>query len=72
LAALRHAKSLGHRFTLAICNVASSAMVRETSWHFITKAGTEIGVASTKVSNRRATKKRAGNFPALLVEISYA
>ena len=48
LAALRHAKSLGHRFTLAICNVASSAMVRETPWHFITKAGTEIGVASTK------------------------
>ncbi len=48
LAALRHAKSLGHRFTLAICNVASSAMVRETQWHFLTKAGTEIGVASTK------------------------
>ena len=48
LAALRHAKSLGQRFTLAICNVASSAMVRETPWHFITKAGTEIGVASTK------------------------
>ena len=48
LAALRHAKALGHRFTLAICNVASSAMVRETDWHFLTKAGTEIGVASTK------------------------
>jgi glucosamine--fructose-6-phosphate aminotransferase (isomerizing) len=48
LAALRHAKSLGHQFTLAICNVASSAMVRETGWHFLTKAGTEIGVASTK------------------------
>jgi glucosamine--fructose-6-phosphate aminotransferase (isomerizing) len=48
LAALRHAKSLGHRYTLAICNVASSAMVRETDWHFLTKAGTEIGVASTK------------------------
>ena len=48
LAALRHAKSLGHRFTLAICNVAFSAMVRETDWHFLTKAGTEIGVASTK------------------------
>ena len=48
LAALRHAKSLGHRFTLAICNVASSAMVRETAWHFLTKAGAEIGVASTK------------------------
>ena len=48
LAALRHAKSLGHQYTLAICNVASSAMVRETDWHFITKAGAEIGVASTK------------------------
>ena len=48
LAALRHAKSLGHQFTLAICNVASSAMVRETGWHFLTKAGAEIGVASTK------------------------
>ena len=48
LAALRHAKSLGHPYTLAICNVASSAMVRETNWHFLTKAGTEIGVASTK------------------------
>jgi glucosamine--fructose-6-phosphate aminotransferase (isomerizing) len=48
LAALRHAKSLGHQFTLAICNVASSAMVRETDWHFLTKAGAEIGVASTK------------------------
>ena len=48
LAALRHAKSLGHLSTLAICNVASSAMVRETDWHFLTKAGTEIGVASTK------------------------
>ncbi len=48
LAALRHAKSLGHCYTLAICNVASSAMVRETNWHFLTKAGTEIGVASTK------------------------
>ena len=48
LAALRHAKALGHPYTLAICNVASSAMVRETSWHFLTKAGAEIGVASTK------------------------
>ena len=48
LAALRHAQVLGHRYTLAICNVASSAMVRETHWNFLTKAGTEIGVASTK------------------------
>lgn len=48
LAALRHAKSLGHKHTLAICNVGSSAMVRETELRFITRAGTEIGVASTK------------------------
>jgi glucosamine--fructose-6-phosphate aminotransferase (isomerizing) len=48
LAALRHAKELGHAMTLAICNVASSAMIRETNWRFLTKAGTEIGVASTK------------------------
>ncbi len=48
LAALRHAQALGHQYTLAICNVASSAMVRETQWNFLTKAGTEIGVASTK------------------------
>ncbi len=48
LAALRHAKSLGHHKTLAICNVASSAMMRETLWKFQTNAGTEIGVASTK------------------------
>ena len=48
LAALRHAKQLGHPLSLAICNVASSAMVRETKWHFLTHAGTEVGVASTK------------------------
>ncbi|MES2586305.1 MAG: glutamine--fructose-6-phosphate transaminase (isomerizing) [Pseudomonadota bacterium] len=48
LAALRHAQALGHQYTLAICNVASSAMVRETHWNFLTKAGAEIGVASTK------------------------
>ena len=48
LAALQHAKSLGHQRTLAICNVAESALVRETSLRFITRAGPEIGVASTK------------------------
>jgi glucosamine--fructose-6-phosphate aminotransferase (isomerizing) len=48
LAALRHAKQLGHSMSLSICNVASSAMVRETRWHFLTHAGTEVGVASTK------------------------
>jgi glucosamine--fructose-6-phosphate aminotransferase (isomerizing) len=48
LAALRHAQSLGHHETLAVCNVATSAMVRETKYRFLTHAGTEIGVASTK------------------------
>ena len=48
LAALRHAKSLGQKRTLAICNVASSAMMRETRLKFLTHAGVEIGVASTK------------------------
>ena len=48
LAALRHAKSLGQKRTLAICNVATSAMMRETQLRFLTHAGVEIGVASTK------------------------
>ncbi|MBB1631261.1 glutamine--fructose-6-phosphate transaminase (isomerizing) [Cupriavidus sp. UME77] len=48
MAALRHAKSLGHTHTLAVCNVSTSAMVRETALRFLTRAGTEIGVASTK------------------------
>jgi glucosamine--fructose-6-phosphate aminotransferase (isomerizing) len=48
LAALKHAKSLDMHRTLAICNVATSAMVRETAMQFITRAGVEIGVASTK------------------------
>ena len=48
LAALKHAQALGHKHTLAICNVATSAMVRLTELTFLTHAGTEIGVASTK------------------------
>ena len=48
LAALKHARSLGMLHTLTICNVATSAMVRECALHFITRAGVEIGVASTK------------------------
>jgi glutamine---fructose-6-phosphate transaminase (isomerizing) len=48
LAALGHAKALGHRHTLAICNVASSSMVRQAELVFLTRAGAEIGVASTK------------------------
>jgi glutamine---fructose-6-phosphate transaminase (isomerizing) len=48
LAALKHAQSLGMQHTLAVCNVATSAMVRLTEFKFLTHAGREIGVASTK------------------------
>ena len=48
LAALRHAQGLGMTHTLTICNVATSAMVRECELAYITRAGIEIGVASTK------------------------
>ena len=48
LAALRHAQSLGMNHTLTICNVSTSAMVRECKLAYVTRAGVEIGVASTK------------------------
>jgi glucosamine--fructose-6-phosphate aminotransferase (isomerizing) len=48
MAALKYAKELGHKHSLAICNVATSAMVRETELSYLTRAGVEIGVASTK------------------------
>ena len=48
LAALKHARSLGMEHTLTICNVATSAMVRECQLAYITRAGVEVGVASTK------------------------
>lgn len=48
LAALKHARSLGMEHTLTVCNVATSAMVRECRFAYITRAGAEIGVASTK------------------------
>ncbi|MCA1247627.1 glutamine--fructose-6-phosphate transaminase (isomerizing) [Massilia sp. MS-15] len=48
LAALKHARSLGMPHTLTICNVATSAMVRECKLAYITRAGVEVGVASTK------------------------
>jgi glucosamine--fructose-6-phosphate aminotransferase (isomerizing) len=48
LAALKHARSLGMAHTLTICNVATSAMVRECQFAYITRAGVEVGVASTK------------------------
>ena len=48
LAALKHAQSLGMKFTLGIINVPTSAMARATRLKFFTRAGVEIGVASTK------------------------
>jgi len=48
IAALKHARSLGMERTLTICNVSTSAMVRECKLAYITRAGVEIGVASTK------------------------
>jgi glucosamine--fructose-6-phosphate aminotransferase (isomerizing) len=48
IAALKHARSLGMEHTLTICNVATSAMVRECAMAYLTRAGVEIGVASTK------------------------
>jgi glucosamine--fructose-6-phosphate aminotransferase (isomerizing) len=55
LAALAHAKRLGHRHTLAICNVATSSIVRQTELTYLTRAGTEIGVASTKAFTTQLT-----------------
>lgn len=48
LAALREAKNLGYVSTLAICNVPESSLVRESDLVMMTRAGPEIGVASTK------------------------
>jgi glucosamine--fructose-6-phosphate aminotransferase (isomerizing) len=48
LAALQHAKALGHRHSIAICNVPESALIRQSDLRFLTRAGPEIGVASTK------------------------
>jgi glucosamine--fructose-6-phosphate aminotransferase (isomerizing) len=48
LAALRHAKQAGYLSTLAICNVPESSIVREADLVLMTRAGPEIGVASTK------------------------
>ncbi len=48
IAALMHAKSLGQERTLAICNVPESSLIRLAALKFLTRAGPEIGVASTK------------------------
>ena len=55
LAALRLAKESGYMSAMTICNVASSSLVRESDFAFMTKAGVEIGVASTKAFTTKLT-----------------
>jgi glucosamine--fructose-6-phosphate aminotransferase (isomerizing) len=55
ISALKHAQALGQANTLALCNVATSAMMRMTRLRFLTHAGVEIGVASTKAFTTQLT-----------------
>jgi len=55
LAALRLAKELGYTASLTICNVPGSSLVRESDLAFMTRAGAEIGVASTKAFTTQLT-----------------
>jgi glucosamine--fructose-6-phosphate aminotransferase (isomerizing) len=55
IAALQHAKSLGHEYCLSICNVPESGLVRQSQLRFLTRAGPEIGVASTKAFTTQLT-----------------
>jgi len=55
LAALRNARHAGYLSTLTICNVAESSMVRESDLVLLTRAGPEIGVASTKAFTAQLT-----------------
>ena len=55
LAAVREAKNLGYVSTLTICNVPESSMVRESDLVLMTRAGPEIGVASTKAFTTQLT-----------------
>ncbi|VEI76027.1 Glucosamine--fructose-6-phosphate aminotransferase [isomerizing] [Mannheimia haemolytica] len=55
LAALRLAKESGYMAAMTVCNVASSSLVRESDFEFLTKAGVEIGVASTKAFTTQLT-----------------
>ncbi len=55
LAALRLAKDSGYMSSLTICNVPASSLVRESDFAFMTKAGAEIGVASTKAFTTQLT-----------------
>jgi len=53
--ALKHAKKMGHKKTITICNVQDSAIVRESKGVFYTRAGIEVGVASTKAFTTQLT-----------------
>ncbi|MCT8353271.1 glutamine--fructose-6-phosphate transaminase (isomerizing) [Photorhabdus kayaii] len=55
LAALRLSKELGYLTSLTVCNVAGSSLVRESDFALMTKAGAEIGVASTKAFTTQLT-----------------
>jgi glucosamine--fructose-6-phosphate aminotransferase (isomerizing) len=55
IAALHHARSLGQVHSLAICNVPESALIRGCALKFLTRAGPEIGVASTKAFTAQLT-----------------
>ena len=55
LAALNKAKKLNYLASFAICNVATSTLVRESDAVFLTRAGVEIGVASTKAFTTQLT-----------------
>ena len=55
LAALRLAKEAGYMASLTICNVPGSSLVRESDLAFMTRAGAEIGVASTKAFTTQLT-----------------
>ena len=55
LAALKMAQTIGYKHSLTICNVATSSIVRASNLAFLTKAGAEIGVASTKAFTTQLT-----------------
>jgi glutamine---fructose-6-phosphate transaminase (isomerizing) len=55
IAALHHARALGQPHALAICNVPESALTRSCELKFLTRAGPEIGVASTKAFTAQLT-----------------
>jgi glucosamine--fructose-6-phosphate aminotransferase (isomerizing) len=55
LAALQFARELGLENTLSICNVPESALIRQSELRFLTRAGPEIGVASTKAFTTQLT-----------------